>query len=83
MRLLLHEGGPTVFGQFLSAGAIDELFLTLAPQVAGRQEDAPRPSLAGRDSFLPETAPWFSLLSIKKNPSHLLFFRYAATGRAV
>jgi riboflavin biosynthesis pyrimidine reductase len=37
VRLLLHEGGPTVFGEFLAAGLIDELFLTLAPQIAGRQ----------------------------------------------
>jgi len=29
---LLHEGGPTLFGQFLAAEAVDELFLTLSPQ---------------------------------------------------
>jgi riboflavin biosynthesis pyrimidine reductase len=77
VRLLLHEGGPTVFGQFLSAGMIDELFLTLAPQVAGRQKDAPRPSLAGEGLFFPETAPWFSLRSVKKGSHHLLL-RYTA-----
>lgn len=27
VRRLLHEGGPTLFGQFLAADAIDELFL--------------------------------------------------------
>jgi riboflavin biosynthesis pyrimidine reductase len=34
--LVLHEGGPALFGQSLADDAIDELFLTLAPQVAGR-----------------------------------------------
>jgi riboflavin biosynthesis pyrimidine reductase len=33
-RLVL-KGGPTVFGQFLAQGLIDELFLTLSPQIAG------------------------------------------------
>lgn len=31
---VLHEGGPTLFGQFLEAQALDELFLTTAPQIA-------------------------------------------------
>jgi riboflavin biosynthesis pyrimidine reductase len=75
VRVLLHEGGPTVFGEFLSAGLIDELFLTLAPQVAGRK-DAPRPSFAGESLFLPETAPWFSLASLKKDSDGLLMLRY-------
>ena len=81
VRTLLHEGGPTVFGEFLSAGAVDELFLTLAPQVAGRDQERPRPGFAGVTSFLPETAPWFSLRSVKQGSSDLLFLRYAATGR--
>jgi riboflavin biosynthesis pyrimidine reductase len=59
IRLLLHEGGPTIFGEFLSAKVIDELFLTLAPQIAGRRSGTQRPSVAGEALFLPETAPWF------------------------
>jgi riboflavin biosynthesis pyrimidine reductase len=78
VSLLLHEGGPTVFGAFLSAQMIDELFLTLAPQVAGRRDQSPRPSLAGEALFLPETAPWFSLASVKQGSNHLLL-RYAST----
>ena len=38
-------GGPTLFGQFLAAAAVDELFMTLSPQIAGRQADAVRPRL--------------------------------------
>jgi riboflavin biosynthesis pyrimidine reductase len=69
--LLLHEGGPRLLGAFLAARAIDELFLTLAPQVAGRGS-APRPGIAEGAAFLPETAPWFDLQSVKRAGDHLL-----------
>jgi riboflavin biosynthesis pyrimidine reductase len=77
VRLLVHEGGPTIFGQYLAAGMIDELFLTVAPQIAGRLHLAQRPGIAGETLFLPETAPWFGLRSIKRARDHLLL-RYAA-----
>jgi riboflavin biosynthesis pyrimidine reductase len=77
IRLLLHEGGPTTFGQFLAANMIDELFLTLAPQIAGRQSLAQRPSIAGETLFLPEMAPWFGLRSVKRASHHLLL-RYTS-----
>ena len=35
VRSLLCEGGPTLFAALLRAGLIDELFLTLAPKLAG------------------------------------------------
>ncbi len=70
--LLLHEGGPTVFGQYLTAMMIDELFLTLAPQVVGRRDAAQRPSIAGETLFFPETAPWLTLHSVKMAGEHLL-----------
>jgi riboflavin biosynthesis pyrimidine reductase len=35
VRLLLCEGGPTVFDALLGEGVVDELFLTLAPVLAG------------------------------------------------
>jgi len=37
VSLLLHEGGPSLFSQFVSARLVDEFFLTLAPQIAGRK----------------------------------------------
>lgn len=43
--LVLHDGGPTLFGQFLADGVVDELFLTPAPQVAGRISALFRPAL--------------------------------------
>jgi riboflavin biosynthesis pyrimidine reductase len=69
--VLLHEGGPRLLGAFLAARAIDELFLTLAPQVAGRGA-VPRPGIAEGAAFLPETAPWFDLQSVKRAGNHLL-----------
>jgi riboflavin biosynthesis pyrimidine reductase len=65
-RLLLHEGGPTIFGQFLRASVSDELFLTLAPQIAGRAASTPRPSIAGEAVFLPTSAQWFVMQSVKR-----------------
>ena len=35
VRTLLCEGGPTLFGALLTAGVVDELFLTLAPKLTG------------------------------------------------
>jgi riboflavin biosynthesis pyrimidine reductase len=71
VRLLLHEGGPTLFGTFLAAELIDEMFLTLAPQIAGRLPHSIRPSMADGVEFLPSTAPWFQILSIKQQAEHL------------
>ncbi|MDN5859526.1 MAG: pyrimidine reductase family protein, partial [Pseudonocardia sp.] len=35
LRRVLCEGGPTLFGDLIAAGAVDELCLTVAPLVAG------------------------------------------------
>jgi riboflavin biosynthesis pyrimidine reductase len=77
VELLLHEGGPRLLGSFLAAGSLDELFLTVAPQVAGR-EAMPRPGLVEGAAFLPETAPWFDLQSVKRAGNHL-FLRLSAS----
>ena len=78
VRTLLHEGGPTLFGQFLAAEAVDELFMTLSPQIAGRKADAIRPALVQGVEFVPERAPWFQLLSLKQKAEHL-YLRYRRT----
>lgn len=75
---LLHEGGPTLFGQFLAAQAVDELFLTLSPQIAGRKSDTSRPALVQGSQFMPDCAPWFQLLSVKQRAEHL-YLRYQRT----
>ena len=35
VRTVLCEGGPTIFGALLQEDLVDELFLTLAPKLAG------------------------------------------------
>jgi riboflavin biosynthesis pyrimidine reductase len=79
IRSLLHEGGPSLFGEFMAAQAVDELFLTLSPQIAGRTSDAMRPALVQGTAFMPESAPWFQLLNVKQSADHL-YLRYQRTG---
>jgi riboflavin biosynthesis pyrimidine reductase len=38
VRALLSEGGPTLFRGLLEAGLVDELFLTLSPELVGGEE---------------------------------------------
>lgn len=75
---LLHEGGPTLFGEFLQADAVDEFFLTLAPQIAGRGPRTIRPGLVEGVEFLPASAPWFDLLTVKQSAAYL-YLRYRRT----
>jgi len=75
VELLLHEAGPTLFGEFLAGGFMDELFLTVAPQMAGRVAAHPRPGLVANVQFSPATAPWWKLLSAKSAADYL-FLRY-------
>jgi riboflavin biosynthesis pyrimidine reductase len=72
---VLHEGGPTLFGEFLAAGAVDELFLTMSPRIAGRAPEAPRPGAIEGTEFSPNTAPRFRLISVKQNAEYL-YLRY-------
>ena len=75
VRRLLHEGGPTLFGEFLAAKAVDEFFLTLSPQIAGRLPHTIRPGIVEGVEFLPATAPWFDLLTVKQSGPYL-YLRY-------
>src|SRR5450755_5068076 len=76
VSLLLHEGGPTLFGKFVANGCVDELFLTIAPQVAGRNPPPPRPGFIAGVGFIPETAPWLDLVTVKQRGNHL-YLRYS------
>ena len=79
VKTLLHEGGPALLGQFLAAEAIDELFLTLSPQIAGRKGDVTRPALVQGVEFVPNSAPWFQMLSVKESTAYL-YMRYRRIG---
>jgi riboflavin biosynthesis pyrimidine reductase len=80
VELLLHEAGPTLFGEFLVGGFMDELFLTVAPQIAGRDAVRPRPGLVSNIQFSPTTAPWWKLLSAKSATDYL-FLHYQVVDR--
>lgn len=77
VRLLLHEGGPTLLADFLAGGLVHELFLTTAPQIAGRVSAHPRPGLVEGVEFSPGTAPWWRLVSIRQ-AGDCLYLRYRA-----
>ncbi|MEU5716782.1 pyrimidine reductase family protein [Streptomyces sp. NPDC020403] len=67
---LLTEGGPRLLGQFVAAGVLDELCLTVSPMLTagGAQRIARGPAVAVPDRF--------SLLSVLEEAG-FLFTRYA------
>lgn len=75
-KLILVEGGPSLLGNFYTERLIDEQFLTLAPQFAGRDVDDGRLSLVMGKAFAPGDTPWGSLVDVRRGGSHL-FLRYA------
>jgi riboflavin biosynthesis pyrimidine reductase len=75
-EVILVEGGPQLMGDFFAEQALDELFLTLAPQIAGRDSKVERPGLVMGRLFAPENPLWGTLVGVKKSESHL-FLRYA------
>lgn len=74
--MLLVEGGPQLMGNFFAEQCLDELFLTLAPQVAGRDGSTERPGFVAGKSFASEHPIWGTLIGVKRGGSHL-FLRYA------
>ena len=74
-NLILTEGGPQLLASFFAERCLNELFLTLAPQIAGRDETIERPGLVAGKLFAPEFPLWGSLVSIKRETNHL-FLRY-------
>ncbi len=74
-EILLVEGGPRLMGDFFAGKCLDELFLTLAPQVAGRDGTVERPGFVAGKRFGPERPLWGTLAGVKRAGSHL-FLRY-------
>ena len=74
-ELILCEGGPHLIGDLLRAGLLDELFLTIAPQIAGRDEEAQRFGFVEGLAFTVADAPWAQLVSVRRAGDHL-FLRY-------
>jgi len=73
--ILLVEGGPHLLAHFYAEGRIDEQFLTLSPQVAGRDGSGKQLGLVEGKTFAPEQPLWGSLNVVKRGESHL-FLRY-------
>jgi riboflavin biosynthesis pyrimidine reductase len=71
---VLTEGGPRLLGQLVRDGLLDELFLTVAPVMAGRA-GTPRPGLVEGLELLPGRRSPARLLSVRQSGSYL-FLRY-------
>jgi riboflavin biosynthesis pyrimidine reductase len=78
-KLILVEGGPRLLGDFFAERLVDEQFLTLAPQIAGRDAGDRRLSLVMGKAFAPRDAPWGTLIDVRRGSSHL-FLRYSFPG---
>jgi riboflavin biosynthesis pyrimidine reductase len=74
--VVLSEAGPQVTGGLLTAGLLDELFLTLSPTLAGRRAGDRRPGLVEGVDLLPSRSIVGELLGLRRDGSHL-FLRYA------
>jgi riboflavin biosynthesis pyrimidine reductase len=73
---ILVEGGPHLMGTFFGDEMVDELFLTLAPQIAGRGDSPGRLGLVAQRLLAPGQPVWGRVVSIKRAANHL-FLRYA------
>ncbi len=78
-KLILVEGGPRLLGDFYEEQLVDEQFLTLAPQIAGRDTGDGRPSLVMGKLFAPRNVLWGRLIDVRRGTNHL-FLRYAFHG---
>ncbi len=72
-QVVLSEGGPHLVGSLVGADLVDEIFLTVAPQVIGRDGD--RLGLAEGIGLAPVDARWHTLASVRRAGDHL-FLRY-------
>jgi riboflavin biosynthesis pyrimidine reductase len=75
-QLVLIEAGPRVTELFFAERLLDELFLTIAPQVVGRDGSHDRPGLVAGREFAPDDPRWGTLVGLKRGGDHL-FLRYA------
>jgi riboflavin biosynthesis pyrimidine reductase len=76
IQRILIEGGPTLLGEFFKQRLVDELFLTVAPQIAGREPSDGRLGLVMGKSFAPGNPLWSCLSDVRRSKSHL-FLRYS------
>jgi riboflavin biosynthesis pyrimidine reductase len=75
-KRILVEGGPRLLGTFYKERLLDEQFLSLAPQLSGREIGDARMSLVMGETFAPDDSRWGKLLDVRAG-RRLLFLRYA------
>jgi len=75
VRLALCEGGPHLLGDLVAAGRLDELFLTEAPLLFGREDRERRLSLVEGFAAGPGDGRRAELRSVRRAADHL-FLRY-------
>ncbi len=73
---ILVEGGPRLLAHFYRRRLIDEQFLTLSAQLAGRSNGDGRPGMVMGAHFAPRAALWGTLSDARRGGSQL-FLRYA------
>jgi riboflavin biosynthesis pyrimidine reductase len=73
---ILVEGGPHLIGDLFGERLVSELFLTLAPQIAGRSSDRRGLGLVEGRTFAPEDPLWGALSGVKR-AGDLLFLRFS------
>jgi riboflavin biosynthesis pyrimidine reductase len=76
--LILVEGGPRLLARFVAEGLLDEQFLTIAPQLVGRDDQFHRPGLIEGQRLAPDHPRWARLVSARQATS-FLFLRYQFT----
>ena len=74
-RLVLSEAGPHLFGALTGAGLVDELFVTVSPQLAGRTEATGRLGMIEGAALWPDHPRWARLRSVRQAGDHL-FLHY-------
>jgi riboflavin biosynthesis pyrimidine reductase len=74
-KRVLVEGGPRLLAQFYEERLLDEQFLSLAPQLSGRQIGDSRLSLVMGKTFAPRHPRWGRLVDARLG-NRLLFLRY-------
>ena len=72
-RVVLSEGGPHLYGNLVAGDLVDELFLTVAPQIVGRGRG--RLGMVEGIELSPDDARWQELASVRRDGDHL-FLRY-------
>lgn len=77
--LALCEGGPHLLADLVAADLVDELFLTLAPQVMGRSRETDRLGFVEGFAAAAGAGRWLDLVSVHRGDDHL-FLRHRRRG---